>query len=441
VRSLWVAVCVVFFGFVPRAGADPDVAPAAEPAARPTRLSIRIDTPSPGAVVASAEPSCMVVGRVLFDGAELDPFDLVLAIDRSKSTDAPTGADIDADGYVGQAPGGRIGDRASDDRGDSVLAAEVVAAHTLLDQLDSRTTRVAIVAFSGRADSETPDAETLAPLSFDYAAARQALDSLLVKWPSGRTNMAAALHLSTAELLGLGERSERRADTRRAILLMTDGQPTLPVPFSPEANGEATFQAARLAARAGIRVDTFAIGSEANDDARVLQGVAALTQGTFTPVLEPRALVSTFEALRWARVERIEARNQTTGRAAEALVVEPDGRFSAMLPLEPGLNRLEIRAHGAHRRSTVREVEVELLPAGHVAEPDPRWIAERTRLLEQKLLELQRRQLHVEMSRVRERDRELEIDAAGEPASPRTDRPRRALEIAIEEAPAAPAAP
>jgi len=395
-------------------GAEPPDSSAAtsarvtpSPMREPRPLRVRIETPDDGAVVASADADVFVAGRVLTPSGELDVFDLVIVIDRSKSTDAPTGVDIDGDGYVGRAPESRYADGSSDDQGDSVLAAEVVAARTLIEQLDPETTRVAVVAFSGDTDPETPDASVLSALSNDYSEANRVLDEVLDDWPSGRTHLAAAIHTATAELLGLGATpSSPRPEAKKIILLMTDGQPTLPVPFAPGENAEASFRAARLAARGGIRIDSFAIGRDANEDPEVTRAISALTHGEFTGVLEPRDLVSTFESLRLASVRAVEALNRTTGAVSDAVMLEPDGRFSALVALAPGENVLEIRAQGETGRWTHRTLKLRLV-AGAAAPPlHARWLERRSRLLEARLMQLRRRQV------------ELEIELFGDAAYP-----------------------
>ncbi len=381
-------------------GAEPPEPPRAamRPEAPPVGpLRILVETPHDGALVASADPSVVVAGRVLLPNGKLDVFDLVIVIDRSKSTDAPTGVDIDGDGYVGRAPDSRYADGSSDDPGDSVLAAEIVAARTLIAQLDPATTRVALVSFSGDTDPETPDAHVLTPLSSDYLAAHRALDALLEEWPSGRTHLAAAIHTATAELMGIGfTSSEPRPEARKIILLMTDGQPTLPIPFSPKQNADATFLAARLAARGGIRIDAFAIGRDANENPDVTQGIAAITRGEFTGVVEPRDLVSTFERLRLASIEAFEVHNRTTQSEAEVVLLESDGHFAALVELAPGDNRLELRARGEGGRWTFRPLRVQLAPSEGLAKLHPRYLEHRTRLLEEKLSSLRRRQLSLE---------------------------------------------
>jgi hypothetical protein len=374
---------------------------------------LAIETPRDGDFIAASESTVFVAGRALYGDRAADLFDLAIVLDLSKSTDAPCGIDLDEDGYVGTAPQSIFSDGASDDFGDSVIAAEVAAAHALLDQLDPRTTRVALIAFSGDSDPRTPDARTLVPLGTSYGAAHKALDDLLDDWPSGRTNIAAALNLATAELLGTSSAlSQSRPDAVRVILLLTDGQPTLPVPFEPEQNVERARVAARLAVRAGIRIDTFAIGQEANQDVSLTASLADLSGGRFTPVLQPSELVATFEQLRLADVRAVDIRNLTTGVSAEEVLIETDGRFAALVPLADGENQLEVSAQVDDGRLS-RRLRVLRTPDQHPAVLEARWVQQRTRLLEQRLHALKRRELTIEMEQERARSLEVRVEGEG----------------------------
>jgi hypothetical protein len=373
---------------------------------------LAIETPRDGDFVAASESTVFVAGRAFYGDRAAELFDLAIVLDLSKSTDAPCGIDLDGDGHVGVAPQAIFSDGSSDDFGDSVLAAEVAAAHALIDQLDPRTTRVALVAFSGDSDPKTPDARLLMPLGGDYTAAHRALDELLEDWPTGRTNVAAALNLATAELIGTASaQSAPRRDAVRVILLLTDGQPTLPVPFEPEQNVERARVAGRLAVRAGIRIDTFAIGQEANEDVSMTAGLAALSGGRFTPVLDPGQLVAAFEQIQLADLRAVDVKNLTTGVEAEEVLIESDGRFAALVPLADGENQLEISAELEDRRLK-RRVRVLRTAEQHAPLLEARWIPQRTRLLEQRLQTLRRRELTIEMDQARERS--VEVRTEGE---------------------------
>jgi hypothetical protein len=392
---------------------------------------LAVETPRDGELVAASESTVFVAGRALYGDRAADLFDLAIVLDLSKSTDSPCGIDLDADGYVGRAPQSIFGDGSSDDFGDSVLAAEIAAAHNLIEQLDPRTTRVALIAFAGDSDPKTPDAQTLIPLGSDFAAAHRALDELLEDRPIGRTNVAAALNLATAELIGSASaQSQPRPDAVRVILLLTDGQPTLPVPFEPEKNVERARVAARLAVRAGIRIDTFAIGQEANQDVTMTASLASLSGGRFTPVLEPSQLLATFEQLQLADLRAVDVHNLTTGARAEEVLIEPDGRFAALVPLADGENQLEISAELDDRRLQ-RRLLVLRTPDQSPPVLEARWIPQRTRLLEQRLHTLRRKELTIEMEQVRSRTVGVRVDGE-EGAEVVMESERRSVEVTAE---------
>ena len=99
--------------------------------------------------------------------------------------------------------------------------------------------RVALVAFSG-------EARTLVPLTLDYASLRLFLDELRPGWLMPGTDIAAALHQGMKVMSGAGGAPEQQV-----LVLLTDGEEHEP----------AALDAAREAAKRGIRVYTIGIGS------------------------------------------------------------------------------------------------------------------------------------------------------------------------------------
>ena len=392
------------------------------------QLRLNVETPLDGAVVGGADPSVFIAGRAQYGEREAVLFDLVIVLDRSKSTNAPSGSDIDGDGYVGRPSDRRFSDGSSDDRGDQVFAAEIAAARALLDQLDPRTTRVGIVEFAGDSDRQTPDALTRFALSHDYEAAQRALDELGELQPSGATNLAAALNLATAELIGTpSAKSEIRPGAVRVALVLSDGNPTLPVPFAPEINAEKALEAAQRAARAGVRVDFFAIGNDEEIDITVPMEIARITQGRFTSVTSPSDLVSTFEALRLVDVEELVARNLTTGAKTDAVWIEPDGRFATLIPLADGENRIELMARTSDGQRVRRWLRVMRSATGEVAVLEPRWLALRTRVLEQSLRSAVRKGLEIEVMGASQPG----VPASAEEGSDSRDSSRRSIDIVV----------
>jgi Mg-chelatase subunit ChlD len=385
--------CIVALAFPGRnAGAD--------------ELRLLIDAPEPDAQVADAEGRVFVSGRALARAGASAELDVVVVIDTSKSTAAPSGADVDGDGRIGAEMGarripivGRLLDLRSDDPGDSILAAEVSAARTLLEQLDAGYVRVGVVAFSGDGDAATRDAFTAVPLTDRHDKVVHGLERLLAEGPHGRTNLSAGIAAAALELSGtVAALSEPRPDAKRVILFMTDGEPTLPVPRDSHRNARLTIEAARSAAAQRIRIDSFAIGAEASSEkaTAILREVSAAGEGRFTGVQHPADLVATFADLDLAEVESIEVRNASDGRRADPVQIDADGSFAALLPLRDGVNTIEVEARSRGGARAVRRLTVH-----RVAEADPplltaRLLVRRARLLEAQLATARRRGLEIE---------------------------------------------
>jgi len=368
-------------------------APGSQSWAAELRLSL--ETPREAQSIADSDGEAFVAGRALVVEPRAEQFDLVVVIDTSRSTAAPSGADVDGDGYLGASRQGRRFDGTCDDWGDTVLAAQILATRTLLSQLDPGTTRVGIVTFSGDEDPSTPDAVRLAPMTRDYAHLGDVLDYLLGHRPRGKTNIAEAVTTAASELLGSpGARSRARDGATRIVLLMTDGQPTLPQNRG-EARG-AALVAAQEAADAGVRVDSFAIGIEANEDPSVPKALADQTGGVFTAVFTPSELVAHFEKMRLTRLARVDVRNRTTRQDASHVVLEPDGGFAALVPLADGENIIEI-AGRASDGSTARTTRVvHQIRGGQTPALSPRLAKWRTRVLENQLELVRGRRLELE---------------------------------------------
>ncbi len=405
-------------------------------------LELSLDTPEPGAVIGSAEGGAFVSGRALARGGEAGRFDVVLVIDRSYSTSAPSGADVDGDGVLGRSWGNdyvpflswlfRV---PSSDRGDHVLAAEVAAAAALVDQLDPRTTRVGVIAFSGGGRQRARDAHTEVALTHDYRKVRYALERILGDGPQGQTNIAAAMDRALAEVTGApSATSDARDGVHRVVLFMTDGIPNLPLRWSASGNARLAIEAAQRAARAGVRVDTFAIGPRALEDPVVTIEMARVSDGLFTAVEDPSTLVAVFEDVRFVDVSDVAVRNLTTGHAAQMLVVDPDGSFSAAVDLAPGPNVLEIRARSTDHGEAVRRVPVRLLAGAPAQVLSARAEARRERLLERRLAELRARRLALEGERDGAIRRALELEIEQTRARAAAERARRELTVEVERA-------
>ena len=409
-------------------------------AAEPSRLMLTIDSPEADAVMGDPGGMAFLSGKAMALFGDFQPFDIMFVIDASESTDAPSGADIDGDGEIGHRRGegflgifGRIPLLPNTDRGDSVLAAEVAAVRILLNQLDPRTTRVGVVVFSGDRDSLTPDAFTQVPLTTDHQKVHRGLDEILDIGPNGMTNMVSAVDLATVELLGLRSAySERRSGARRIMLFLTDGRPTLPMLNSTIQNARMAIAKAVRAAKLGIRIDTYAIGKDALKEPIVVVEMARVTPGgIFTPIRHPKDLRAIFEEVSFAEIEKLEIRNRSTNTQAEHQIQNPDGTFSALVPVRVGKNTLEVFARSTDGTETRRQVNVTVLGEGPVPELTPRQLAQRNRLLENRLLSLQKRRLEIQTERDEAIRRKLEIEMEREKAKRRSDELRKELDLEL----------
>jgi len=330
----------------------------ADQVAEARNVELEIEYPPDGLVLGPSECGLFVAGR-----AGPPKLDVVIVIDTSVSTAAPSGADVDGDRRVGRSEFGRIGftmgDR-STDSGDSILSAEVAAALRLAQAMDPRRTRLGLVSFSGgpadlvRGEPVLPNALTRVPLTDDLAHLEEGLEALRKGTPAGGTHMAAGVDRATIELLGLpGATSSADPLRRRAAVLLTDGTPTQPFgPERPADNVRAALRAADRARRARIRVSTVAIGPLALEGPVAAVEIAERTGGAFIPVRDTADLLEAIREVRIAEPVRVELTNRSSGEKARAFRMSPGGSWGGFVPLAPGDNRIEVVA----RARTGREV-------------------------------------------------------------------------------------
>jgi hypothetical protein len=311
----------------------------------------------------------------------------------------------------------------------------VAAVRTLLTQLDPRTTRVGVVTFAGDSDPMTLDAYTEAPLTAEYDKVEHALDGILRRGPQGMTNMVAGLNLAVIELLGTQSAySTPREGSRRIVMFMTDGQPTLPIANAQLQNSKMAIEHATRARKFDIRVDTYALGPEALGEPLVTVEMALVTGGVFTPVVRPADLRTVFEDITFSDIDKFELANRTNGAQPTQLVRNADGSFSALMKLEEGRNVLELYARATDGSEGRRQVQVMFVPGAEAQALDARQLAQKNRLLENQLLELQRRNVNIEADRdakIREALRE-EIRQERKKAQEKAAQARKELEIEVE---------
>jgi hypothetical protein len=416
-----------------------------------TRVHVEIDVPSNGSVVGEAPCGLYVAGRALALQGALRLFDVVIAIDTSRSTIDPTGADINGNGNIGKPYLGRMGsifDVGSTDAGDSIYAAEIAAARQMARGLDPRTTRLGLVTFAGEPPGGSgglfgghppPPAVTLEPLTNDYARIERALDDLLAREPEGSTHMAAGVDQATIELLGLrGSQSRPNPRSEKLVLFFTDGQPTLPYGPGFEAdNVRAVLRAASRAARAAVRIHSFAIGPDALDGPVATVEMASRTDGYFTPVRHPADLVEVVEDVSFANLENVTLRNLTRKAEAAFFLSTADGSWAGLLELAPGRNVIEVLAKATDGTDSSRTVEVTMEPGAPAPAVPEELAARRNWLLEECLREVKRVRLTAEQERAEQvrKDLLVEIERERARARQRAEEQRKRLELGVEDGP------
>jgi len=440
-----------FVGFdsyaMPAARAQ-DVAPSHWNAARETppnepppaaEMEMGIDYPPPGSRVTSSACGVFVAGFATALRADMRRFDVVIVLDTSRSTGDPAGTDINDNGVIGTQRLGRLGSlfaSGSTDPGDTILAAEVAAARKLLDGFDPRNTRVGLVSFAGDPPNyrrNRRSAFTLEALTTDYDRIRASLDGVLASEPEGNTDMAAGVDRATFELLGMqGAGSTPDPSREKVIFFFTDGQPTLPYGEAAEAdNIRAVLRAANRAGRYGVRVHTFAIGPDALEGPIAVVELASRTEGYFTPVRDPGDLENVIEEASFANLEALTLTNQTSDRPANYLRTTLDGSWAALVPMDPGTNRVRAWARAddgaeiAQLRSVVLDPEAEAPPL------TPALAVRRNRLLEDCLRDLKRQRRSAEARHAEQvrQDLLLEIERERAKAEARANDQRKQLQL------------
>jgi hypothetical protein len=262
-----------------------------------------------------------------------------------------------------------------------------------------------------------------------------ALADVLAREPTGNTHMAAGLDLATRELA-------TGAGSERLVIFFTDGQPTLPHgPARERENILAVFDAADRAARAGVRIHSFAVGADALEGPLAVVEMAARTGGSFTAVPDPGDLPQLMRDLHFTSLRDVAVRNATTGTNADLFRLAADGSWIGFLQLQPGPNRIELVARADWGADASRELEVRLDPARPAPELLPMFVVQRNELLKicleqhKKLrLELEKRarkHLKLEIEGIRKELR-LEIEHARSKARKRALEQRKELHLEIE---------
>jgi hypothetical protein len=182
--------------------------PGPPPGPPPLTGSARFD-PRPSECQPAPSPR---VGRV----------DVAIVIDTSRSTGLPSGFDVDSDGSVGS----KVPDRAfwiSSEPGDSMLAAQVRTARSLIAHFSSPDARFSIVTYSGvnprDPNRRTQDSVIESGLTSDVAALATALDRAQSSGSIGAKVFSAGME---AALKALDTPGGPRDSGRRIALFVSD---------------------------------------------------------------------------------------------------------------------------------------------------------------------------------------------------------------------------
>jgi VWA domain-containing protein len=322
---------------------------------------VQILSPKDGSRISQEQNTIFVSGKVARDTGRSANVDIFLVIDISGSTAIYSGVNLgDADpppassglGLPQITIGGMsVGRPPIRNLRNSVLAAEIAAARRLLLQLNAQSTRVGVLTFS-------EGARLMQPLTHDFDQVRRVLDDIIRTGPDGGTNMVEGIRMAITELMGLG-RSERRTDAIKVQFMLTDGFPTMPIGGGRQATPEDSdlaINSARLAGRAGIKVNVFALGEEALSYPRAAVGIAKESGGAYTPVLRPADVLAAVENISAVGVDYIQVVNQTLGQRATQIRLGADGYFSSAVPVAEGANQIEVLARasdGANGRDAI----------------------------------------------------------------------------------------
>jgi hypothetical protein len=379
------------------------VAAAFEPGSDVANVVIDIASPSAGETIRNRVHVASIKGSARSGAKDPLDFDVLIAIDVSKSTRFPSGMDIDEDGEIGFnpheeliAPGTYPDEVVCSDAEDSILSAEIAAARMLVDSLSAGRSRVGILTFSGEVDLESgernspdqKDATLRIPLTDDFASVIEVLDKIHEERSHGATNFSAAIRLAVVELVGLNDaRSVPRPDARRMLQFLTDGVPTFPFGRGDTADPEdteAAINAARLARKAGLTINSFALGRYALESPVATTEMARLTGGAYTPVRNPGEILAFLRSVSFANIEDVVITNLTTHDISYDVHLSPDGSFSGFVPVDLGRNEVQVTVLASDGGESTVSLDVDF---------------EKSELTENELL--------VELERVRKRNREM----------------------------------
>ena len=406
-----------------------------DPRPAPAPMKIFVESPHAGEVVKNEVHQAPIRGTAVALSERPIDFDIMLVIDVSGSTNNASGSDVDRDGVLGINPqldphlaGAYPPGTLSTDPDDSILAAEIRAAGALVASLaPNGRTRVGVISFSGEMNPQTgrrvrydqQDAWLEVPLTADFGAVRARLPEILRRGPNGGTNFAAGIRLAITELSALsGAHSTARPGARKLALMLTDGLPTFPVGLGSESDPgdvDAALAAANVARRAGIAINTYALGPSALTNPFAATEISRITLGTFLPVQNPGDIVSFLQGTSFANVDDVVLTNLTTREVSTDVKLLPDGSFSGFVPVREGKNQVRVTALANDGTSASVELDLDFAASGK-SERELALELERIRERNKELMLLVDRD-HIKRFREHQR-KELQIEGGGEEPPP-----------------------
>ena len=231
---------------------------------------------------------------------DVGPLDVAILLDISLSTAAASGADIDRDGRIGRARGRGRAASESTDPGDSILAAQVAGARSLVHHLRDLDVRFAVIAFSevsppeaedtarAGASRRSSDAFAATVPTQDAAEIDAALGRVLEAGSAGGVRFAGGMLLANRVLT---EAADLQRDARLVALMVSDS--ARPLLTHPEVSvvDPAMKSAAVEAIRALIRFHTFGLNEAAGTQTpHALSRIAGATGGSFAAVADATLL-------------------------------------------------------------------------------------------------------------------------------------------------------
>lgn len=389
------------------------------------QVTVVVESPRSGERVENRVDQAPIRGIASAKGEQPSDFDVMIVMDVSKSTEDPSGVDVDNDGDVGfnpqdemLPPGSFPDDVKNTDAGDSIFHAEAAAARALVRGLDARRVRIGLITFSGEVDPATSmkrsptqaDADLKVPLSADPNRTLDGIDVVLALGAFGATDFAAGIRMAVRELAGLsGSLSQPRAGAKKVILFLTDGKPSLPIgrgDVMDPGDIEAAIAAAQLAKSAGITINSYALGPEALGAPQAVTEIARVTHGTYTPVMSPGDIVALLQGVSFANIEDVLLSNLTTGAVSTDVRLNPDGSFNGYVPVREGKNQIRVKALASDGTSGSQTIEI-IFGHSQLTQREMALELERIRRMNKELLLLRERK-RIDEFRNREK-KELEI--------------------------------